>query len=333
MKRRLRFLLVMCFLILLGWSGSEAFAQFPETIEVGPHFGVTSYVGELNVWRQLPKWPKKKYNQFYYDLGGVVRYNYDTRWAFRLDYSYLKVRAKDFVTAWRPQGKLTFKTTAHDLSLLAEFNFLDYYTGRRERSFSPYIFAGISGLAYYVQPNTGIDSVDVFYLNHIKMDSLTGADSFIAGKEREGFSYALSIPFGVGVKVSLSKHLGATLEWRMHYTFTDYLDGVSGTYPDQWENQCIVATYKTDEDGNYLFSQGKPILTDYQLIMDEPETIMDELDDDQVFIYDLTDPAKTFPEGYQRGNARNNDWFGMVNLTITWKFLLPNKGACNITYH
>jgi hypothetical protein len=48
MKRRLHILLTAFCLILLGQAGSRAYAQAPQTIEVGPHFGATAYVGDLN---------------------------------------------------------------------------------------------------------------------------------------------------------------------------------------------------------------------------------------------------------------------------------------------
>ena len=46
-------------------------------------------------------------------------------------------------------------------------------------------------------------------------------------------SIGISIPFGMGVKFALSKHLAATVEWRMQKTFTDYLDDVATVYPEQ----------------------------------------------------------------------------------------------------
>lgn len=273
MKKRLRFLMIMCLLTLLGLK-VPVFAQSPQTIEVGPHFGATSYLGDLNVWRHLPQWDWKHLNQFHYDLGGLVRYNYDSRWSFRLDYTYFHARACDSVTAWRPQGKLNFKTTAHDLSLLVEFNFLDYYTGKMDKSFSPYLFGGISGFMYWVQPFTGDKILDAYYFN-------------------DSPNMAISIPFGFGCKVSLTEHLAATAEWRMHYTLTDDFDGVSGDYPAPDNHVTAI-----DSQGN---------------------------------VYDFTDPTGTFPEGFQRGNARNNDWFGMVNLSLTWKFIIPDNAACKLS--
>lgn len=257
-------MVTMC-LALWCLAGSSSFAQAPQTLEVGPHFGVTTYAGDLNVWRNMGQWQWKEMKQFHYDLGALVRYNYDSRWSFRLDYTHLHLRAGDSLAAWRPEGNLSFRNTVDDLSLMVEFNFLDYYTGKKGKNLSPYIFAGISGLMYYVQPFTGVDSLDVMYFNDLHEDE-HGVDVFTLEEERKGYNYALSIPFGVGCKISLSEHLASTIEWRMHYTLTDYLDGVHGNY----EN------------------------------------------------------------GLQCGNANTNDWFGMLNLSFTWKFVLPEKNACKM---
>ena len=272
MKKRLRFLLIMCTVAVFGLTGSRALAQSPQTIEVGPHAGATSYIGDLNVWRHLPQWNWKQLNQFHYDLGAVVRFNYDSRWSFRLDYTYLHARAADTITAWRPESHLNFMTTAHDISLLTEFNFYDYYTGKNDKGFSPYIFGGISGLMYQTKPFTRDEAIDATELRNGK---------------------TLSIPFGLGLKISISEHLAATAEWRMHYTFTDDFDDVSGDYP---------------------------AVTDHLIVQDS-----------QGNNYDLTDPTGTFLEGYQRGNAPNNDWFGMFNLSLTWKFVIPDNAACKLS--
>lgn len=248
MKRRLRILLTAFCLVVMGQVGNRVYAQDPQTIEVGPHFGATAYVGELNVWRHLPQWDWKALNQFDYDWGVLARYNYNTRWSFRIDYTHGRFRASDAVAAWRPEAGLAFKSTVNDLALMAEFNFLDYYTGHIRNTISPYIFGGISGFMFDTEPKNA-EQIQ----NYSKI--------------------ALSVPFGLGLKLSLSKHLATTAEWRMHYTLTDYLDDVSGVYPAG-----------------------------------------DEI----------------FPEGYQRGNTQTNDWFGMINVSLTWKFVIPNSSACKM---
>ena len=95
----------------------------------------------------------------------------------------------------------------------------------------------------------------------------------------------------MGVKFSLSRHMAATIEWRMQKTFTDYLDDVAKVYPSEH------AIY-TAEDGTK---------------------------------YDLTDPTGRFLAGQQRGNSSFNDWFGMARASLTWKFNLPDGRGCNLS--
>lgn len=322
MKKRLRFLLMMCTVVMMGLNLTTASAQSPQTIEVGPHFGATSYLGDLNVWRHLPQWDWKQFNQFHYDLGAVVRFNYDSRWSFRLDYTYLHARAADTIAAWRPESHLNFKTTAHDLSLLVEFNFFDYYTGKNDKGFSPYLFGGISGLLYWVQPYTGDETLDAMYFNNLHAETVPASgnsapyevDTFTPDVQKGSPNKTLSIPFGIGCKISISEHLAATAEWRMHYTFTDFFDGVSGDYR--------AFTGDNNDPGHAL-----------------------AYDSQDVAYYDFTDPTHNpidntpdtdasyigFRRGFQRGNARNNDWFGMFNLSLTWKFVIPDNAACKLS--
>jgi len=226
MKNSLSFLLVIICLALSCQMRQTAFAQAPRTIEIGPHFGATGYVGDLNVWRELKQWDWKHLHQFDYNVGALARFNLDPRWSFRMDYSYLKLNAQDAITAWVPSASQEFHSTLHDLSLIAEFNFLDYYTGRLDNSISPYLFGGVSG----------------FFCN----------GSFDFNKN----ALNLSVPFGVGCKISITKRLASTVEWRMHYTLTDNLE------------DCDIAPYAN--------------------------------------------------------NGANKDWFGMFNLSITYKFDITN---------
>lgn len=316
MRKRLRFWLVTMMLALMSQTPLFVNAQNPQTIEVGPHFGVTSYIGELNTWKNLQKWEWKSLNQFDYDLGAVARFNYDSRWAFRLDYSYARLRARDIVTAWRPEAELTFQSKVHDLSLIAEFNFLNYYTGHPQASVSPYIFAGVSGFLFKTNSFTGDETIDQHVLQKSK---------------------SLSIPFGVGCKMSISKHLAATIEWRMHYAFTDYLDDCSGVYPADNKHTMLIATPKTDDQGNIVyvpmpifsseFPNGMPLLEHSEFEGDPSH-----LPDGAILTYDYTDPSGKFSDKQQRGNAETNDWFGMINLSFTWKFVIPGNSACKLDF-
>lgn len=297
MKKRRCFLLMAFCLIFLG-QGRLSYAQNPQTIEVGPHFGASSYIGELNVWRNLDQWQWKEFNQFNYDFGLLARYNYDSRWSFRIDYTYGKVRACDPEAAWRPDALLTFQSQVHDLGLMVEFNFLDYYTGHISNVISPYIFGGVSGFMFKTKPFTKNSLMDAIPLQTQQTEAVTYSN------------YSMSVPFGLGCKMSLSKHLATTVEWRMHYTFTDYLDDVSGLYPADDKHSMLVS----DAQGNSRVISGDP----------------SNLGTGTTLVYDFTDPSGQFSENQQRGNTQTNDWFGFINLSLTWKFVIPNRSSCKM---
>ena len=279
MYRKFRFLLILSCLAIFG----QAKAQFddPKTIEVGPHVGVSYYMGDIN--------PMLPFAQSQLQYGGLVRFNYDTRWTFRFDYSRATVTASDEKIKWRPERGLNFTSVINDFSLTAEFNFLEYYTGNPKKNVSPYIFGGISVFQYTAFANVGDELID---LSNYATEALDPNAKWYEKMFGKTSSIGVSIPFGMGVKFSLSRHMSATVEWRMQKTFTDYLDDVSTVYPEQH------AVY-TFEDGS---------------------------------TYDLTDPSNiNFIAGQQRGNSAFNDWFGMARVSLTWKFNLPDGRGCNLS--
>lgn len=307
MKKRLCLWLMTLCLILLGQAGNRVYAQNPQTIEVGPHFGASSYIGELNTWRNLDQWKWKEFNQFNYDWGVLARYNYDSRWAFRFDYTRGNIRACDSIAAWRPEALLNFQSTVNDFSLLVEFNFLDYYTGHVTNVISPYIFGGISAFTFNTKAFTKDVTIDTVSL-------------------QKGFS--MSIPFGIGCKISLTNHLAASLEWRMHYTFSDGLDNVNGLYPADASHKMLVSATRVDDQGNPVLNDGKPII-DYKVSTGNPGALAPG----ETLVYDFSDPAGKYHENQQRGNSQTNDWFGFINLSLTWKFVIPNNSACKMNVY
>ncbi len=279
MYRRLRYLLIVSCLAIFATAN----AQFddPKTLEIGPHVGASYYMGDLN--------PTLPFAQAQLQYGGLVRYNYNNRWTFRFDYSRVKVTADDTKLNWRPERGLNFTSKINDFSLVAEFNFLEYYTGNPKKNVSPYIFGGISVFQYTAFANVDGILVDLSdYATEGPEDPEAKWYDKMFGKTS---SIGVSIPFGMGVKFSLSRHMAATVEWRMQKTFTDYLDDVATVYPEQH------AVYTAD-DGT---------------------------------TYDLTDPTGNYLAGQQRGNSAFNDWFGMARASLTWKFNLPDGRGCNLS--
>ena len=277
MNRKLRFLLIMC--ILAGFYQAKAQFDDPKTLEIGPHGGVSYYIGDIN--------PQKHFAMADLQFGGVVRLNWDNRWTFRFDYTRAKVKASDEKIGWRPERGLSFQTNINDFSVVAEFNFIEYYTGNPKRNISPYIFGGISVFQYtpYADVNGTLVPLRDYATEGPSQDTTLFQRMFAKSSQ-----IGVSIPFGIGVKFALSRHMAATVEWSMHKTFTDYLDDVAKVYPEEH------ALYTT-EDGT---------------------------------TYDLTDPTGNYLAGHQRGNSSFKDWYGMARVSLTWKFNLPDGRGCNL---
>lgn len=110
-------------------------------------------------------------------------------------------------------GKYSFKHSLGDLSVAYEYNFLPYGTGRDYRGaqrISPFVSLGL-GMTYVNCPN---GTVDCSTGTHSATKSVV----------------ACNVPLGLGVKCKIGARTNLILDWQMHFTFTDYLDGVKDPY-------------------------------------------------------------------------------------------------------
>lgn len=315
MKKRLSFLLMTLFLALLG-QVPVLHAQSPMTLEIGPHAGVTNTINDINTLKFFSE-PSLEY-------GALIRYNFDSRWGFRLNYCRSRVKATDSIANWRPERDLNFQSVINDVSLTAEFNFLDFYTGRKSKSISPYIFGGFSVFTYKTSAMIS-DEQRTQLIGTTNSQSATRFDEILKTSLASGYSF--SIPFGIGCKFSLSEHLCASIEWWMHYTLTDNIDGISDPYP-YTDNHRILVGYQqvNTSTGAAVFDDNEQPVMDYSIIHGE----LASLDPQYITSYDLTDRTGNYYGGQQRGNSQSNDWFGHVSLSLTWKIPLPGGTACRV---
>jgi hypothetical protein len=298
MWRKIRLLLIISCLI----AAVNANAQFddPKTIEVGPHVGVSYYMGDLN--------PTLPFAMADLQYGGLVRFNYNNRWTFRADYAYATVKADDKVIKWRPERELNFLSKIHDLSFVAEFNFWEYYTGNPKKNVSPYIFGGISVFYYTAYANVGGTLVD---LSDYKTESLPTDPKWYDQAFGKTSPIGISIPFGMGVKFALSRHMAGTVEWRMQKTFTDYLDDVGTVYPADDQHATVIVD-------NMYYDLTDPTATPSGIPVNASG-------------HPTSNPDGIYTKDQQRGNSAFNDWFGMARVSLTWKFNLPDGRGCNLS--
>lgn len=311
MKQRLFLVMIIMTFALLKWDVAS-YAQSPRTIELGPCGGMSMTLNDIN--------PLNFFNEPGYAYGGLVRYNHDTRWAFRLDYSHSMVRSSDAIALWRPEREKSFKAIINDLSMVVEFNFLNFYTGRVGDAFSTYMFAGVSTFKYKTAPILSVQEQTALAGDAVPQN----LEAFNRAWQSLETDRSFSIPFGFGFKFSLSEHLATSIEWKMNYTLTDRLDGLNPTYEDADSHYFAVVTKteKKAKDGNVVMDQnGNPLYT-YEINVNQGGTPTNG--------YDLTDQTGLFGKYQQMSNSATNDWFGSITLSLTWKIPLPGGNACRV---
>jgi hypothetical protein len=185
--------------------------SYPQAFDVGFFAGDSYYLGDLN--------PGKHFQDPQLAYGLLLRYNFDSRWSVKLSGSSGKVKGASATSTFLPNNMLKFESKITDISGVVEFNFFDYFTGSGRDYFTPYIYAGF-GVFWF---NPQADGQDLQSL---------GTEGQKKGYEgRKPYSkMSFSIPFGLGVRYSISRKIGIGIFWEMHKTFTDYIDDVSTTY-------------------------------------------------------------------------------------------------------
>ena len=194
---------------LFSQSKKRSFKQH----EIGAFLGGSYYLGDLN--------PRQHFNLTQPAGGLFYRFTPNYRYAFRGGFNYGKIMGDDSQSddADQLQRNLNFKSTLTEFNVLAEFNFLEYRISNDKYKFTTYLFLGLDVFAFKPQAQVGNEWVD---LQPLRTEGQT-----------KGYKLTqVAIPFGIGAKMNVSKQVGIGLEWGPRKTFTDYLDDVSGVYPD-----------------------------------------------------------------------------------------------------
>jgi hypothetical protein len=183
-----------------------------QLVDIGILGGGTYYLGDLNPGRQFLL-TKPAY-------GGLMRFVFDDRWSARFTLLRGEIAGDDALSRANELRNLRFKSSITELSLTAELNFLEYFTGSQIYYFSPYLFAGP---AFFIFNPKAPYQGEMLELRELATEGqIADADKYSL--------YGAAVVFGFGVKYSISQRLGLGVEWGLRKTFTDYLDDVSTNY-------------------------------------------------------------------------------------------------------
>ena len=194
---------------------------------VGASVGAMNYSGDLVRNRDLYKFTK-----FGFGIMGSARLSpYLTG---RLSINHGTIAADDGKSSdpILRRRNLSFKSPVTELSgqLIFEFIPTESYYYRRAK-WSPYVFGGISLFNFNPKAKLNGDWIELKPLG-TEGQFLTDPDN----RYPEPYKLvAFSIPFGVGMRFSLTQNLDIYLESGYRKTYTDYLDDASTFYPSMEE--------------------------------------------------------------------------------------------------
>ena len=164
-------------------------------MEIGGGVGLMGYLGDYN-------------NMLTRDLQPMatllVRRNLNPYMGLRLAASFgkLKGNERDVKTIYPSTGvtPYSFSRTLTDVSLTYEYNFWPYGTGHDyygAKRLTPFVFLGLGGTY------AGGDGSSVFTAN---------------------------VPIGLGLKYKVGQRMNVGVEWAMHFSMSDKLDGRNDPY-------------------------------------------------------------------------------------------------------
>ncbi len=186
--------------------------------EIGAWAGAAQYFGDLNNLYRI--------NEPGLAGGLIGRYNFDTRLSARMQLNYLRIRGNDSksTNAFDLRRNLSFYSNIIEIAPSLEFNFFTLKHGSRDNYITPYMFAGFS--VFHFSPQAEYNG-ETYSLREL------GTEGQLPGQEYNEISTAWLIGGGVKFDVSYSWSLNIDLGYRR--TNTDFLDDVSGFYPDYTE--------------------------------------------------------------------------------------------------
>lgn len=206
-------------------------------------------------------------------LGIGLEYELTAQLYITTGIKFSKLSGEDSTTI-NYKRNLNFSTNITELQGSLTYDIINL----QEHNFTPYVFAGIA--IFHFNPYTKSLTGQKVYLQPLG----TEGQGFFPGRKKYALTQ-ISIPFGIGLKYTISNNLRIGLELSFRKTFTDYIDDVSTYYVDK----------------NALLAHNGPVAVTYAFRGD-----------------DLAN--RTYPkEGKKRGNPTLNDVYYFTGLTFCFR--------------
>lgn len=212
--------------VAVCWMFNDANAQLrSKYFYVGVSAGATNYKGDLDDNFAL-KFTKPGF-------GFQGGYKFHPHMSLRLGFTQGWMKASDAKAARdipRRRRNLSFRSPITEGSLVLVYEFFANDRKYKYRpQYTPYLFAGVAAFAFNPQAKLGDEWYD---LQPLGTEGQHLVDCGYPDCPKPYSLVQISFPFGAGIRYKLTDKIDLSLEIGLRKTTTDYLDDVSGRYPD-----------------------------------------------------------------------------------------------------
>lgn len=234
-------------------------------------------LGAANYWGDLA--PKIVQKETHPALAFFGRYNFNSTFSWKAQFMRTTVSGNDQNFDFNKMRNLSFSSPITEFSSTFEFNFVKMSNYVEDSKFTGFVYTGLSG--FFFNPQAVMDNT-TYNLKDYKTEGVSYS------------TFSLAIPMGFGLKYMVGKNKTLSADVCFRRTFTDYLDDVSGKYPD-------ATTW-----AQMKFSPAADL-------------------SDRSREVSLSNQYQNQP-GMQRGDPTYKDWF--MTLMLTFSYRLPASTKC-----
>ncbi len=255
--------------------------------KIGLHAGGMGYIGDLNtrIINPQTQWLADPLANLRPSFGLSLEYAPGANFGLRGMWSTGQFTANDrivnFSNALQTDEPgfargLNARTNIQDFSLIGTF-YLQRSRPTKKRGFSPYLMIGAGLTNFEVYGDLFFDNDNRYYhwsdftvRSHPEGTPAPEGGGIVLQDgdyetnltelRTEDIDYETTvgnIPVGLGFKWRLADKLSLNFETIWHYTFTDYLDDVSGFYPISFDNPSALQSYASNPTGTQNELRGR----------------------------------------------------------------------------
>ncbi|HWZ22903.1 MAG TPA: DUF6089 family protein [Cytophagaceae bacterium] len=328
MNRLYSVVLLVLLSFLLSFSVVfEANAQkFPKKYKywsIGGSLNTMNYVGELDPGPSFAS-PGLKFTRW--NLGLDVTRRMGTRVTLRGAVSYGRIAGDDFVNASysykggpradirRKSRNLDFTNNILEVKGDVIIDFIEHRGKYQKRpDFVPYMFVGLAYFHHNPQTTYNGQTVNL-------RDYHTEGEGLLPGAHKQYSLNQIALPIGLGLRYKLAPQWDLAFEIGWRFTTTDYLDDVSGKYPDP---QALYNATGSVESVTLAYKSA---------LIDPNNHNFDGIGSNDITFVDksgVTHHLKTYGDavpGGPRGNPKRKDAYIVTGFHLT--YIIPQKVIC-----